>query len=51
MASVAGLKGLPHETVYCASKFGFQVGFAQALDYEGPAGGEWKSALSPWWGS
>jgi 3-oxoacyl-[acyl-carrier protein] reductase len=33
VASVAGLKGLPHEAVYCASKFA-QVGFAQALDYE-----------------
>jgi 3-oxoacyl-[acyl-carrier protein] reductase len=33
VASVAGLKGLPHEAVYCASKFA-QVGFAQALDHE-----------------
>jgi 3-oxoacyl-[acyl-carrier protein] reductase len=33
VASVAGLKGLPNESVYCASKFA-QVGFAQALDYE-----------------
>lgn len=33
IASVAGKKGLPNETIYCASKFA-QVGFAQALDYE-----------------
>ncbi|AFV76328.1 short-chain alcohol dehydrogenase [Thermus oshimai JL-2] len=33
IASVAGLKGLPNEAVYCASKFA-QVGFAQALDHE-----------------
>lgn len=33
VASVAGLKGLPLEAVYCASKFA-QVGFAQALDHE-----------------
>ena len=33
LGSVAGLKGLPNEAVYCASKFA-QMGFAQALDYE-----------------
>lgn len=33
VGSVAGLRGLPHETVYCASKFA-QYGFAQALDFE-----------------
>jgi 3-oxoacyl-[acyl-carrier protein] reductase len=33
LASVAGLNGLPHEAVYCASKFG-QVGFTRALDHE-----------------
>jgi 3-oxoacyl-[acyl-carrier protein] reductase len=33
IASVAGLKGLPNESVYCASKFG-QVGFGRSLDYE-----------------
>lgn len=33
VASAAGLKGLPHEAVYCASKFA-QVGFAQALHHE-----------------
>lgn len=33
IASVAGLKGLPNESVYCASKHS-QVGFAESLDYE-----------------
>ena len=33
VASVAGLKGLPNESVYCASKHA-QVGFAESLDYE-----------------
>ncbi len=33
VGSVAGLRGLPHEAVYCASKFA-QYGFAQALDHE-----------------
>ena len=33
VASVAGLRGLPNETIYCASKFG-QVGFLRALDHE-----------------
>ncbi len=33
VGSVAGLKGLPGESIYCASKFA-QTGFAQALDYE-----------------
>jgi 3-oxoacyl-[acyl-carrier protein] reductase len=33
LASVAGLRGLPLETVYCASKFA-QVGFTRALDHE-----------------
>jgi NADP-dependent 3-hydroxy acid dehydrogenase YdfG len=33
VASVAGLRGLPYESVYCASKFG-QVGFLRALDHE-----------------
>jgi NADP-dependent 3-hydroxy acid dehydrogenase YdfG len=33
IASVAGLRGLPKEAVYCASKFG-QVGFMRALDHE-----------------
>ncbi len=33
LASVAGLRGLPFEAVYCASKFA-QVGFTRALDHE-----------------
>lgn len=33
LASVAGLRGLPYEAVYCASKFA-QVGFVRALDHE-----------------
>lgn len=33
IGSVAGLRGLPHETVYCATKHA-QYGFATALDYE-----------------
>ena len=33
VASVAGLRGLPNEAVYCASKHA-QVGFAEALDHE-----------------
>jgi 3-oxoacyl-[acyl-carrier protein] reductase len=33
VASVAGLRGLPLESVYCASKFG-QVGFTRSLDHE-----------------
>jgi 3-oxoacyl-[acyl-carrier protein] reductase len=33
LASVAGLRGFPGETVYNASKFG-QVGFTRALDHE-----------------
>src|SRR4051794_18494627 len=33
LASEAGRRGFPHETVYCATKFG-QVGFTRALDHE-----------------
>jgi NADP-dependent 3-hydroxy acid dehydrogenase YdfG len=33
LASVAGLRGFPGETVYNASKFG-QVGFGRSLDHE-----------------
>jgi NADP-dependent 3-hydroxy acid dehydrogenase YdfG len=33
IASVAGLRGFPNESVYCASKFG-QLGFGRALDHE-----------------
>jgi 3-oxoacyl-[acyl-carrier protein] reductase len=46
IASVAGLKGLPHESVYCASKFA-QVGFAQALDYETREQGVKVSVIAP----
>jgi 3-oxoacyl-[acyl-carrier protein] reductase len=46
VASVAGLKGLPHETVYCATKFA-QVGFAQALDYETREQGVKVSVVAP----
>lgn len=33
VASEAGRRGFPHETVYCASKFA-QVGFTRALEHE-----------------
>ncbi len=33
VGSVAGMKGLPNETIYCASKHA-QMGFAQSLDFE-----------------
>jgi 3-oxoacyl-[acyl-carrier protein] reductase len=46
VASVAGLKGLPNESVYCASKFA-QVGFAQALDYETRDQGVKVSVVTP----
>ena len=46
VASVAGLKGLPGETVYCATKFA-QVGFAQALDYETREQGVKVSVVAP----
>lgn len=46
VASVAGLKGLPHESVYCASKFA-QIGFAQALDYETRELGVKVSVVAP----
>jgi 3-oxoacyl-[acyl-carrier protein] reductase len=46
VASVAGLKGLPDETVYCATKFA-QVGFAQALDYETREQGVKVSVVAP----
>ncbi|WP_052947692.1 SDR family oxidoreductase [Aneurinibacillus tyrosinisolvens] len=46
VASVAGKKGLPKETVYCASKFA-QVGFAQALDYEVREHGIKVSSICP----
>ncbi len=46
LASVAGLRGLPHETVYCATKFA-QVGFAQALDHEASPRGVKVSVVAP----
>ncbi len=46
VASVAGLKGLPNEAVYCASKFA-QVGFAQALDHEVREKGIRVSVIAP----
>lgn len=46
VASVAGLKGLPEESVYCATKFA-QVGFAQALDYETREQGVKVSVVAP----
>lgn len=46
VASVAGLKGLPHESIYCATKFA-QVGFAQALDYETREQGVKVSVVAP----
>ena len=46
LASVAGLKGLENETVYCASKFA-QIGFAQALDYETREAGVKVSVIAP----
>lgn len=46
VGSVAGLKGLPGESVYCASKFA-QMGFAQALDYETRESGVKVSVVAP----
>ena len=46
IGSVAGLKGLPGESVYCASKFA-QMGFAQALDYETREHGVKVSVVAP----
>ena len=46
IASVAGLKGLPNESVYCATKFA-QMGFAQALDYETREHGVKVSVIAP----
>lgn len=46
IGSVAGLKGLPNEAVYCASKFA-QMGFAQALDYETRETGVKVSVVAP----
>ncbi|MED4204748.1 SDR family oxidoreductase [Neobacillus mesonae] len=46
VASVAGKKGLPNETIYCATKFA-QVGFAQALDHEVRSYGIKVSSVCP----
>jgi 3-oxoacyl-[acyl-carrier protein] reductase len=46
VASVAGLRGLPGEAAYCASKFG-QVGFTRALDHELREQGVRCTAISP----
>ena len=46
VSSVAGLKGLPNESVYCATKFA-QMGFAQALDYETREQGVKVSVVAP----
>lgn len=46
VASVAGLQGFPHETVYCASKHA-QVGFAKALDNEVYEHGIKVSVIAP----
>ena len=46
VASVAGLRGLPNESVYCASKCA-QVAFAQSLDYEARERGVKVSVLAP----
>ncbi len=46
LGSVAGLKGLPGETVYCATKFA-QMGYAQALDYETRDRGVKVSVVAP----
>ncbi|MEW6635242.1 MAG: SDR family oxidoreductase [Actinomycetota bacterium] len=46
VASVAGLKGLPNESVYCASKHA-QVGFAEALDHELRPKGVRVTAMCP----
>jgi NAD(P)-dependent dehydrogenase (short-subunit alcohol dehydrogenase family) len=46
IASVAGLRGLPGEAVYCASKFG-QVGFARSLDHEMRERGVRVTSLCP----
>lgn len=46
VGSVAGLKGLPYETVYCATKHA-QYGFATALDYECREKGVKVSYIAP----
>ena len=46
VASVAGLRGLPNESVYCASKHA-QVGFAESLDHELRPKGVRVTAMCP----
>ena len=46
ISSVAGLRGLPNEAVYCASKSA-QVAFAQSLDYETRPAGVKVSVIAP----
>jgi NADP-dependent 3-hydroxy acid dehydrogenase YdfG len=46
LASVAGLRGLPGESVYNASKFG-QVGFTRSLDHELRERGVRATCISP----
>lgn len=46
VASVAGLRGLPGEAIYSASKFG-QVGFIRALDHELMPAGVRCTNISP----
>lgn len=46
VASVAGLRGLPNESVYCASKHA-QVGLAEALDHELRGKGVRTTAVCP----
>jgi len=46
ISSVAGLRGLPNEAVYCASKSA-QVAFAQSLDYETRPQGVKVSVIAP----
>lgn len=46
VGSVAGLRGFPEETVYCASKFA-QMGFAQSLDHETRDRGVKVSVIAP----
>ncbi len=46
VGSVAGLGGLPGETIYCASKHAMQ-GFAEALDYEARENNVRVSVIAP----
>ncbi|MFN8371362.1 MAG: SDR family oxidoreductase [Anaerolineae bacterium] len=46
VGSVAGLKGLPNETIYCSTKHA-QTGFAEALDHECREHGVKVSYIAP----